>query len=409
MNEALGKEKQFKDFFSNVQAEMRQVALEDDQRWSDDEKQLQRRIQEVQSKVRVRLEDNFDTGGAVSELLLLVKDVHSYFDKCNSAYLMLEEGKLVLDPLQARELQVQQVLKLRRPDLDAFALFRDQVRIAARDVAPKEKLLELADREQKLKRKQQQEAGFVSKQIAPIIPVKRLYPTNGKDDDKATFDVIFVHGLKIDAGTDLEETWRNKDNILWPQKWLPEDLEKIRVFSFSYDAEATKWFSQDNTDDVEDIGENLLQNVVWGSEGIGSRPFALVGHSFGGLVIKALVNEARRSSGRAERNSSDGRAISKAKEFLKNLKLVVFYAVPHSGADAESLTDYVNYCSGRAASWLPENMKPFSRRMAKMSVMMEDAFYNKKINVYAFGEGQPTYRGKVCMHALILGFCLLHK
>jgi cysteinyl-tRNA synthetase len=47
-------------------------------------KQLERRIQEVQWKVRVRLEDNFDTGGAVSELLLLVKDVHSYIDKCNS-------------------------------------------------------------------------------------------------------------------------------------------------------------------------------------------------------------------------------------------------------------------------------------------------------------------------------------
>ncbi len=30
------------------------------------------------------------------------------------AYLMLEEGILVLDPLQARELQVQQVLKLLR-------------------------------------------------------------------------------------------------------------------------------------------------------------------------------------------------------------------------------------------------------------------------------------------------------
>ncbi|KAH8942535.1 hypothetical protein BDL97_14G106100 [Sphagnum fallax] len=114
VNEARGKEKQFKNFFSNVQVEMRQAALEDEQRWSDDEKRLQRRIQEVQSKVRVRLEDNFDTGGAVSELLLLVKDVHSYIDKCNSGYLMLEEGILVLDPLQARELQVQQVLKLLR-------------------------------------------------------------------------------------------------------------------------------------------------------------------------------------------------------------------------------------------------------------------------------------------------------
>jgi hypothetical protein len=143
-----------------------------------------------------------------------------------------------------------------------------------------------------------------------------------------------------------------------------------------------------------------------GSGGIGSRPFALVGHSFGGLVIKALVNEVKRASGRAERNALDKTAIREAKKFLENLKLVVFYAVPHTGADADTLTRYV---SGRAPSWLPENMKPFSRKMAKMSVMMEDAFFKREINIYAFGEGQPTYRGKVCTHALILGFCFLHK
>ncbi len=145
------------------------------------------------------------------------------------------------------------------------------------------------------------------------------------------------------------------------------------------------------------------------SDDIGSQPFALVGHGFGGLVIKALVNEARRCSVRAERNALDRSAISKAKTFLKNLKLVVFYAVPHSGADVETLTDYVNHCGQGPASGLPENMKPFSRRMAKMSVMMQDAFYNKRINIYAFGEGQPTYEGKVCTHALILGFCFLYK
>jgi hypothetical protein len=144
-----------------------------------------------------------------------------------------------------------------------------------------------------------------------------------------------------------------------------------------------------------------------GSEGIGKNPFALVGHSFGGLVIKALVNEARRCSDRPERNALDGRAISKAKEFLENLKLVVFYAVPHSGADAETLTGYLKSFPPRAVPCLPENMKPFSRKMAKMSVMMEDAFYDKEINIYAFGEGQRTYNQKVCTHALILEFCFL--
>ncbi len=104
--------------------------------------------------------------------------------------------------------------------------------------------------------------GIFSKQMAPSSPVKRLYPENAQDADEATFDVIFFHGLQIDAGTDDENTWRNKDGILWPQQWLPQDLEKIRVFSLSYAAEATKWFAEDNTEDVEYIAENFLQDVV---------------------------------------------------------------------------------------------------------------------------------------------------
>jgi hypothetical protein len=111
--------------------------------------------------------------------------------------------------------------------------------------------------------------GTFSKQMAPSIPVKRLYPTDAQHDAEANFDVIFFHGLKVDEGKDYEDTWRNNKNILWPQQWLPKDLKKIRVFSVSYDAEATKWFARGNTEDVrgntedvEYIGENLLQNVV---------------------------------------------------------------------------------------------------------------------------------------------------
>ncbi|KAH8942530.1 hypothetical protein BDL97_14G105600, partial [Sphagnum fallax] len=241
VNEALGKEKQFKDFFSNVQEEMGLAALEDVQGWPDDEKHHQHRIQEVKSKVRVRLEDNF-----VSELLLLVKDVHSYIDKCNSVSVkprvfIIQKAAVYITTIlsillgdigfgssgcqgvaSAASLEV-----VEAPYLDASALFRDQVRTAATQGAPK-KFLELtarvpdetmvdlggwfqdkggkstwklddpekerAQREleerkqkrrvQKLQRKQQQKAGFVSKQMAPSIPVKRLYPTDAKDDNK---------------------------------------------------------------------------------------------------------------------------------------------------------------------------------------------------------------------------------
>jgi hypothetical protein len=141
---------------------------------------------------------------------------------------------------------------------------RDKEKLLQKDIARRE-LEERKQnaREQKLQRKQQQQAQFVSSSpVARSFNVTRLYPTDPKDNNEATFDVIFFHGLEIDAGTDYENAWRNKANILWPQKWLPEDLENIQVFSVSYDAEVAKWIAEDNIEDVEDIGKNLLENVV---------------------------------------------------------------------------------------------------------------------------------------------------
>ncbi len=42
------------------------------------------------------------------------------------------------------------------------------------------------------------------------------------------------------------------------------------------------------------------------------------------------------------------------------------------------------------------DLRPFSRKMAKMSVLTEDAFYKKGVNIFAFGEGKPTFSNKVC-------------
>jgi len=130
-----------------------------------------------------------------------------------------------------------------------------------------------------------------------------------------------------------------------------------------------------------------------GSERVGCRPFVLVGHSFGGLVIKSLINETKRRFHGAETNPLDKKVICKAKEFLENLKGIVFYAVPHSGADAATLLSYFRFVG---LSKIIGNLTPFGRRMAKMSVMIQDTFYNRGINIFAFGEGKPTYLNKVC-------------
>jgi hypothetical protein len=101
---------------------------------------------------------------------------------------------------------------------------------------------------------------------APTIPVNRLHPIDSKDDVNTNFDVVFFHGLKITGETEHQEgylkTWTTKDNIVWPREWLPRDLKYIRVFSLSYDTEVTKWFAKGNSEDVDEIGDNLVETLV---------------------------------------------------------------------------------------------------------------------------------------------------
>jgi len=76
-----------------------------------------------------------------------------------------------------------------KKDIEGW-LQKDNEKLLQNEVARRElKEREQKDRAQKLGRKQQV-TGFVSKQMTQSIYVKRLYPTDPKDEDKATFDGI---------------------------------------------------------------------------------------------------------------------------------------------------------------------------------------------------------------------------
>jgi hypothetical protein len=58
----------------------------------------------------------------------------------------------------------------------------------------------------------------------------------------------------------------------------------------------------------------------------------LVGHSFGGIVIKSLVIEIHKISRQQHSNNLEKTDAEKANVFLKNMVGVAFYAVPHIGS-----------------------------------------------------------------------------
>lgn len=137
-----------------------------------------------------------------------------------------------------------------------------------------------------------------------------------------------------------------RDNkLVWPQKWLPEDLGagNIRVLSVSFDADS----NVSNNYNRHELGKNLVQKLVLSpSLKLGEMEDAifLVGHSFGGVLIKSLVTEVRSLVSERVHNNSDQEEVMKCEKFLSSLAKIVFYSVPHVAPGAVEFENYISEC-----------------------------------------------------------------
>jgi len=122
--------------------------------------------------------------------------------------------------------------------------------------------------------------------------------------------------------------------------------------------------------------------------------FVLIGHCFGGLVIQSLLEEARKRALDNVRNAIERKAKASAEIFLKNLKGVVFYAVPHYGS--ENLISYFSRCNQitiprrvvKLAGFM-QNVQPHQFKMENLSTTFDAIVEELSVNVYAFLEGKP--------------------
>ncbi|CAK9228141.1 unnamed protein product [Sphagnum troendelagicum] len=228
--------------------------------------------------------------------------------------------------------------------------------------------------------------------------VHQLWPL--EDHVRSTnFDVVFFHGLHWPSEKEAwKSTWTQLDDPqdCWPQNWLPQDLdENVRVLSISYDACPTQSEEKGSIDDVSEIGIDVLQTLLLSHEWrLGQQHgFVLIGHCFGGLVIKSLVEEARKRALQNVRNALDRKAKACAELFFENLKGIVFYAVPHSGS--KNLISYFSRCNQitiprrvvKLAGFM-QNVQPLQLKMENLSTTFDAIVEELSINVYAFVEGK---------------------
>jgi hypothetical protein len=194
--------------------------------------------------------------------------------------------------------------------------------------------------------------------------------------------IIFFHGIGLGKNDQWKETLTSITSdgkrVCWPQEWLPADLaskngNNVRILSLSYDSALLG-----ANENVTDIGKNLIQSLVCKSEyePLGEAPIALVGYSFGALVVKSLVVKVGKRAKHARVVNALERAVKESCEkFLGNLKGTIFYSVLHVGGRKDFKEYFIWECKKFNASkkkqitnsGLLRSMDCFNQQMAYLT------------------------------------------
>jgi predicted alpha/beta hydrolase family esterase len=127
----------------------------------------------------------------------------------------------------------------------------------------------------------------------------------------------------------------------------------------------------------------------------GSQQIVLVGHSFGGLVIKSLMVEVDKAVKERALSTIEKKKQARCKAFQENVKGIMFYAVPHTGIDTDFKT-YLTGCNNIPYSHNSERLTglmrvadAFNRQMVDLSTDFEFSV-PEDINLYAIVEGREV-------------------
>ncbi len=127
-----------------------------------------------------------------------------------------------------------------------------------------------------------------------------------------------------------------------------------------------------------------------------SQKIVLVGHSFGGLVIKSLMVEVDKAVKERTQNAIERNKQAQCTAFQVNVKGIMFYAVPHIGANKNFKT-YLTDCNNIAflqnskrLTGLMRSVDTFNRQMVELSTDFEYSV-PQDINLFAIVEGLQVW------------------
>jgi len=142
-------------------------------------------------------------------------------------------------------------------------------------------------------------------------------------------------------------------------------------------------------------------------ENLWEAPIVLVGHSFGGLMLKSLVVEVSKCMHRRSMNSLDVEVQDNCKKFLKNLKGMVFYSVPCGGGSQKFSRFFASQCLqtnviNKKIEHGSKNLNSFNRQMEQLDVDFAQSTDQNVDNMVIFSEGLPIDHNQVSLTSVFL-------
>ncbi|KAL3675290.1 hypothetical protein R1sor_025238 [Riccia sorocarpa] len=208
-------------------------------------------------------------------------------------------------------------------------------------------------------------------------------------DGPAEMDILFFHGLNLndpDRDDIHVSTWTSgegREAHLWPITWLSEDFPRARILAISYDSYLITTAEQGRTD-LHNAAESLMVDLLMEREALLLRPLILVGHCFGGVLIKQLCVHAH------DRQSKGAHMDTELRCFLRKIKAILFLATPHRGMALPGLQE----AARGKSSHLVKDVKAFNAGVARLHESFDKLTGIYKWRIAGVGEMNKTKWGE---------------